>query len=66
MPDISALIQRWQTGDDRAAKALYNHCREPRFRLACGLLGDRAGGYYAQAAALAPGRVMLLNEWAAL
>jgi hypothetical protein len=64
MPDISALIQRWQTGDDRAAKALYNHCREPTFRLACGLPGDRAEGHYAQAAALALRRVVLLDEWA--
>jgi RNA polymerase sigma-70 factor (ECF subfamily) len=40
MPDISALIQRWQAGDERAAEALYNHYREPIFRLAYGLLGD--------------------------
>jgi hypothetical protein len=65
MPEISALIQRWRAGDDRSAKALYDHCREPTFRLACGLLGDRADGHYAQATTLAPGRVVLLNEWAA-
>lgn len=41
MPDISALIQRWQAGDERAAEALYNHHRETVFRLAYGLLGDR-------------------------
>jgi len=65
MPDISALIQRWQAGDDRAAEALYNHYREPVFRLACGLLGDPADGYYAQATTLAPRRVVLMNEWVA-
>jgi hypothetical protein len=65
MPNISALIQRWQAGDDRAAEALHNHCREPTFRLACGLPGDPAEGHYAQAAALAPGRVVLLDEWVA-
>jgi RNA polymerase sigma-70 factor (ECF subfamily) len=42
MPDISALIERWQAGDERAAEALYNHCWEPVFRLAYGLLGDPA------------------------
>ena len=40
MPDINALIQRWQAGDERAAEALYNHHREAIFRLAYGLLGD--------------------------
>jgi RNA polymerase sigma-70 factor (ECF subfamily) len=40
MPDINALIQRWQAGDERAAQALYNHHRESIFRLAYGLLGD--------------------------
>jgi len=65
MPDIGALIQRWQAGDDRAAKALYNHCREPTFRLTCGLPGDRTEGHYTQASALASRRVVLLNEWAA-
>jgi RNA polymerase sigma-70 factor (ECF subfamily) len=40
MPDIDTLIQRWQEGDERAAEALYNHHREPVFRLAYGLLGD--------------------------
>jgi RNA polymerase sigma-70 factor (ECF subfamily) len=53
MPDISALIQRWQAGDDRAAEALYNHCREPVFRLACGLLGDPANAEEAAQDALA-------------
>lgn len=40
MPDISALIQRWQNGDERAAEAIYNHHRESTFRLAYGLLGN--------------------------
>ena len=42
MPDIDALIQRWQAGDQRAAEALYDHHREPVFRLAYVLLGDPA------------------------
>jgi RNA polymerase sigma-70 factor (ECF subfamily) len=53
MPDISVLIQRWQAGDDRAAEALYNHCREPTFRLAYGLLGDPADAEEASQDALA-------------
>lgn len=39
---ISALIERWQEGDDRAAEAIYNQHREPIFRLAYGLLGNVA------------------------
>jgi RNA polymerase sigma-70 factor (ECF subfamily) len=42
MPDIEVLIQRWQNGDEHAAEALYNHHREPIYRLAYGLLGDPA------------------------
>ncbi|MBI1882581.1 MAG: RNA polymerase sigma factor [Chloroflexi bacterium] len=42
MPDLSALIQRWQGGDERAAEAIYNHHREATFRLAYGLLGSAA------------------------
>lgn len=42
MPDINALIQRWRAGDERAAKALYNHHRESIFRLAYGLLGNQS------------------------
>jgi RNA polymerase sigma-70 factor (ECF subfamily) len=42
MPDLSALIQRWQGGDERAAEAIYNHHREATFRLAYGLLGNAA------------------------
>jgi RNA polymerase sigma-70 factor (ECF subfamily) len=42
MPDLSALIQRWQGGDERAAEAIYNHHREATFRLAYGLLGSVA------------------------
>ena len=40
MPDLSALIQRRQGGDERAAEAIYNHHREATFRLAYGLLSD--------------------------
>jgi hypothetical protein len=39
MPDIQALIERWQGGDQRAAEALYDAYRESTFRLAYGLLG---------------------------
>jgi len=42
MPDLSALIQRWQGGDERAAEAIYNYHREATFRLAYGLLGNAA------------------------
>lgn len=42
MPDISALIERWQAGDESAAEALYNHYKDQVFRLAYGILGDWA------------------------
>jgi RNA polymerase sigma-70 factor (ECF subfamily) len=42
MPDISALIERWQAGDERAAEALYNQYQKRVFHLAYGLLGDTA------------------------
>jgi RNA polymerase sigma-70 factor (ECF subfamily) len=42
MTDVSALIERWQAGDERAAEALYNHHQASVFRLAYGLLGDAA------------------------
>jgi RNA polymerase sigma-70 factor (ECF subfamily) len=42
MTDINVLIERWQSGDQRAAEALYNHHREPTFRLAYGILGNPA------------------------
>jgi RNA polymerase sigma-70 factor (ECF subfamily) len=42
MPDIDALIQRWQAGDERAAEMIYNYFREPIYRLAYGLLGEPA------------------------
>ncbi len=42
MTDINALIKRWQSGDQRAAEALYNHHREQTFRLAYGILGNPA------------------------
>jgi RNA polymerase sigma-70 factor (ECF subfamily) len=42
MPDTEVLIERWQSGDERAAEALYNGHRDSLFRLAYGLLGDPA------------------------
>ena len=42
MSDTHTLIQRWQNGDERAAEALYNQCREATLRLAYGLLGNQA------------------------
>jgi RNA polymerase sigma factor (sigma-70 family) len=42
MTDISALIERWQAGDQRAAEALYNYHRNQTFRLAYALLGNQA------------------------
>ena len=38
---ISALIERWQEGDDRAAEAIYNQHRESIFRLASPALAHR-------------------------
>ena len=40
MPDLSALIQRWQRGDPCAVETIYNHHRESTLRLAYGLLGN--------------------------
>ena len=40
MVAISALIERWQAGDERAAQALYDHFWDRTFWLAYGLLGD--------------------------
>jgi RNA polymerase sigma factor (sigma-70 family) len=42
MPDINALIEHWQAGDERAAEGLYSHCQGQVFRLAYGILGNRA------------------------
>ena len=42
MTDPTALIQRWQAGDERAAEALYYQYRDSTFRLAYGLLGNAA------------------------
>jgi RNA polymerase sigma-70 factor (ECF subfamily) len=53
MPDIDAIVQRWQEGDERAAEALYNHYRESAFRLAYGLLGNLADAEEAAQDALA-------------
>ncbi len=41
MKHINAYIERWQGGDERAAELLYNHFRDPTYRLAYGLLGHR-------------------------
>lgn len=41
-PDINALIQGWQAGDERAAEGLYNCYQKSTFQLAYGLLGDVA------------------------
>jgi RNA polymerase sigma-70 factor, ECF subfamily len=53
MPDIDTLIQRWQAGDERAAKVLYDHHRERVFRLAYGLLGNPSDAEEAAQDALA-------------
>jgi RNA polymerase sigma-70 factor (ECF subfamily) len=53
MPDIDALVQRCRDGDERAAEALYNYYRDSTFRLAYGLLGDRADAEEAAQDALA-------------
>lgn len=42
MPDIDVLIQRWQTGEERAAEAIYNQFRGITFGLAFALLADAA------------------------
>ena len=42
MTEIEAFIERWRNGDERAAEAIYNRYRDRTFRLALGLLGDRA------------------------
>ena len=36
MPDLNALIERWQAGDERAAESIYNHCRGSMIFLASG------------------------------
>jgi RNA polymerase sigma-70 factor (ECF subfamily) len=42
MTDISVFIERWRSGDQRAAESLYNYHRDQTFRLAYGLLGNAA------------------------
>lgn len=42
MPDLGALIERWQAGDQRAAEGIYNQCRDVTFSLAYALLDDTA------------------------
>jgi len=40
MTEIERWIERWQTGDERAAKALYERFRASTYRLAYSLLGN--------------------------
>ena len=40
MSHLDNLIQRWRTGDLRAAEEIYNLHRERVYRLSYGLLGD--------------------------
>jgi RNA polymerase sigma-70 factor, ECF subfamily len=42
MPDLGALIERWQAGEERAAEAIYNQYRGATYGLAYALLGDSA------------------------
>jgi RNA polymerase sigma-70 factor (ECF subfamily) len=42
MSDINILIERCQVGDERALEALYNYHQERVFRLAYGILNNRA------------------------
>ncbi len=42
MPDLDILIQRWRSGEQCAAEALYAQFREQIYRLAYGLLGEPA------------------------
>jgi RNA polymerase sigma-70 factor (ECF subfamily) len=40
MPNLENLIERWRTGDQRAAESIYNLHKESVFRLAYALLGN--------------------------
>lgn len=42
MADLSGLIARWQAGDERAAAAIYEQCRDSTFGLANALLDNPA------------------------
>ncbi|MCK6627225.1 MAG: RNA polymerase sigma factor [Anaerolineae bacterium] len=42
MTDLSGLIARWQAGDERAAAAIYDQCRDSTFGLANALLDNPA------------------------
>ncbi len=42
MSDIDALIQRWRSGDESAAEAIYTHSRGATFGLAYALLDNSA------------------------
>jgi hypothetical protein len=37
MSDIERLVQRWQSGDERAAEAIYDQQRGPTYGLAAAL-----------------------------
>lgn len=53
MSNLDALIERWRSGDDRAAEAIYNLHQERTFRLAYALLGDAGDAEEAAQDALA-------------
>lgn len=40
MADLEVLIERWRSGDERAAEAIYDLHRDRTYRLALGLLGN--------------------------
>ncbi|MFN8454805.1 MAG: RNA polymerase sigma factor [Anaerolineae bacterium] len=42
MPELNALIERWQAGDERAAEGIFNQCRDSTLGLAYALLDNRA------------------------
>lgn len=42
MTDLSGLIARWQAGDERAAAAIYDQCRDSTFSLANAFLDNSA------------------------
>ncbi len=42
MSDIDTLIQRWRSGDESAAEAIYNQCRGTTYGLAYALLDNAA------------------------
>ena len=40
MADLDILIERWRTGDERAAEAIYNLHQNRTYRLAYAILGN--------------------------